>query len=87
MNAAFLNGKLDEEIYVDRLKGFAIPRQESKVCKLLKPLYGLKQEPKQCHEKFHNTLRWTCFVVNKAGKLMCVLPIWWRQRSDYILIC
>ena len=47
---AFLNGDLEEEIYMDQSEGFVEPRQESKVCKLTKSLYGLKQVPKQWHE-------------------------------------
>lgn len=43
----FLNGDLEEEIYMEQVKG-----QEYKVCKLVKSLYGLKQAPKQWHEKF-----------------------------------
>jgi hypothetical protein len=45
---AFLNGKLDEEIYMDQPEGFIAHGQENKVCRLLKSLYGLKQAPKQC---------------------------------------
>ena len=39
---AFLNGDLEEEIYMDQPEDFVEPRQESKVCKLTKSLYGLK---------------------------------------------
>ena len=42
----FLNGDLEEEIYMDQPKCFVEPRQESKVCKLTKSLYDLKQAPK-----------------------------------------
>ena len=33
---AFLNGDLDEEIYMEKLEGSPTPRQEKKVCKLVK---------------------------------------------------
>ena len=37
---AFLNGNLEEEIYMDQPENFEEPKQESKVCKLTKSLYG-----------------------------------------------
>ena len=43
----FLNGDLDEEIYVEQLEGFFALGQENKVCKLVKSLYRIKQAPKQ----------------------------------------
>lgn len=39
---AFLNGDLDEEIYMEQPLGFIIPGQEHKVSRLKKSLYGLK---------------------------------------------
>ena len=47
VKTAFLNGDLEEEIYMDQLKGFVEPGQENKVCKLTKSLYGLKQHYKK----------------------------------------
>ncbi|RVW11853.1 Retrovirus-related Pol polyprotein from transposon TNT 1-94 [Vitis vinifera] len=52
----FLNGDLDEEIYMEQPKGFVVKEQEKKVCRLIKSLYGLKQAPKQWHEKFDHTM-------------------------------
>ena len=46
VKTAFLNGKLEKEIYMDQPDGFVANGQEGKVCKLLKSLYGLKQAPK-----------------------------------------
>ena len=46
VKTAFLNGDLEEEIYMNQLVGFVELGQESKLCKLTKSLYGLKQEPK-----------------------------------------
>ncbi|KAK1609976.1 hypothetical protein QYE76_033649 [Lolium multiflorum] len=68
VKTAFLNGELDEEIYMEQPDGFVVDGQEGKVCKLLKSLYGLKQAPKQWHEKFERTLTAEGFVVNEADK-------------------
>ena len=43
----FLNGDLEEEIYMLQPEGYITPGQENKVFKLNKSLYGLKQAPKQ----------------------------------------
>lgn len=48
----FLNGKLNEKMYMEQLEGFVVPSQEHKVCKIIKSLYKLKQVPKQWHKKF-----------------------------------
>ena len=47
VKTTFLNGELEEEIYIDQPDGFVANGQERKVCKLLKSLYGLKQAPKK----------------------------------------
>ena len=43
VETAFLNGKLDEEIYMQQPEGYVKPREEHLACKLEKSLYGLKQ--------------------------------------------
>jgi hypothetical protein len=55
VKTAFLNGELDEEIYMDQPDEFVVKGEERNVCKLLKYLYGLKETPKQWHEKFDMT--------------------------------
>ena len=42
IKSAFLNGKLEEEIYVEQTQGFVVDMEENKVYKLKKALCGLK---------------------------------------------
>ncbi|KAK3008322.1 hypothetical protein RJ639_014426 [Escallonia herrerae] len=46
VKTVFLNGDLNEEIYIEQPEGFVAPDHKRKVCKLVKSLYGLKQAPK-----------------------------------------
>ena len=39
----FLNGDLEEEIYMDQAEGYVVPSEEQRVCSLVKSLYGLTQ--------------------------------------------
>ena len=46
VKSAFLNGFLEEEIYIEQPSGYVQNGHEDKVYKLKKALYGLKQAPR-----------------------------------------
>ena len=68
VKTTFLNGDLEEEIYMDQPEDFVEPGQESKVYKLTKSLYDLKQAPKQWHEKFDFYMIENGYKSNECNK-------------------
>ena len=42
---AFLNGEIEEEVYIEQLESCPLKNDKNIVCKLKKALYGLKQAP------------------------------------------
>jgi Reverse transcriptase (RNA-dependent DNA polymerase) len=53
---AFLHGDLEEEIYMDPPPGYEGLRNKGLVCKLKKPLYGLKQSPRAWFGRFRSAM-------------------------------
>jgi hypothetical protein len=51
VKSAFLNGILEEEVYVVQPPGFIVDGQEHRVYKLKKALYGLRQAPRDWNTK------------------------------------
>jgi len=43
VKSTFLNGELEEEVYIEQLEGFILGNYVKLVCKLKKDLYGLKR--------------------------------------------
>jgi hypothetical protein len=56
IKSAFLNGVLDKEIYMEQPQGFVTAGQETKVCRLKKAIYGLKQASRAWNQQFHGVL-------------------------------
>lgn len=51
VKSTFLNAYLNEEVYVEQLKGFINPELKTYVFKLKKALYGLKQAARAWYER------------------------------------
>ncbi|GKA60379.1 zinc finger, CCHC-type containing protein [Tanacetum coccineum] len=68
VKTTFLNGTLDEDVYMNQPRGFIMPGNEKKVRKLIKSLYGLKQAPKQWHQKFNEVVLSNAYLLNQADK-------------------
>ena len=83
VKTAFLNGDLEEEIYMEQPEGFVAPGQERKVCKLVKSLYGLKQAPKQWHQKFDHVMLECGFKINECDKCVYVKD----TNHGYVILC
>jgi hypothetical protein len=56
VKTTFLNGEIEEEVYIEQPDGFVIHEQKSHVCRLKKALYGLKQAPRAWYEKMDGFL-------------------------------
>ena len=54
VKATFLNGVIEEEMYIEQLEGFETFDRESHVCKLKRALYGLNQAPHAWYTRIDN---------------------------------
>ena len=53
VKTTFLNGDIDETIYMVQPENFVSRDTKQMVCKLKKSIYGLKQASRQWYYKFH----------------------------------
>ncbi|KAK4839943.1 hypothetical protein QYF36_026125 [Acer negundo] len=64
VKTAFLNGSLDESIYMMQPEGFIEKGQVDKVCKLQKSIYGLKQASRSWNIRFDQAVKGFGFIQN-----------------------
>ena len=69
---AFLNGELEEEVYMEQPDGYVHPDFADYVCKLRKALYGLKQSNRAWSNKFSKFLLSIGFEISEADHSLYV---------------
>ncbi|KAK4420096.1 Retrovirus-related Pol polyprotein from transposon TNT 1-94 [Sesamum alatum] len=64
---AFLNGFVEEEIYINQPEGFTVAGEEQKVYHLQKSIYGLKQASRNWNIRFDEVIRGYDFIKNESN--------------------
>jgi hypothetical protein len=62
----FLNGVIEEEVYIEQPQGFEVEDRKTHVCKLKKALYGLKQAPRAWYGRIASFLSSLGFTKSNA---------------------
>jgi Reverse transcriptase (RNA-dependent DNA polymerase) len=62
VKTAFLNGNLEDDMYMIQPTGFEDPKNARKVCKLLRSIYGLKQASRSWNFRFDEEVKQFDFV-------------------------
>jgi len=81
VKSAFLNGVLQEEIYVEQPEGFVVQGKEDKVYLLKKALYGLKQAPRAWYSRINDHLLNIGFE-----KSLSVSTLYVKHKGNNVLI-
>jgi hypothetical protein len=68
VKTAFLNGIIEEEVYIEQLEGFDTFDKDSHVCRLKRALYGLKQAPHAWYTRIDNYLTGLGFTKSEANE-------------------
>ncbi|GJY63821.1 retrotransposon protein, putative, ty1-copia subclass [Tanacetum coccineum] len=85
IKTAFLNGFLEEEIYMEQPEGFIDHNHPRKVCKLQRSIYGLKQASRSWNKRFdeeikkfgfHQNLNEPCVYQKASGSNVIFLILY-----------
>jgi hypothetical protein len=66
VKSSFLNGELEEEVYIEQPEGFQLSKNADYVCKLKKALYGLKQAPRAWYSRLDKYMQEAGFKKGSA---------------------
>ena len=69
---AFLQGELEEEVYMIQPPGFGSTTHPIVVCRLKKPLYGLKEAPRAWHSKITHYIHQIGFKMSKSDNSLFI---------------
>jgi hypothetical protein len=83
VKTAFLNGEVEQEVYIEQPEGFVIHGKESHVCKLKKALYGLKQAPRAWYGRIDSFLQSLGFTKSIADPNLYIKIV---QNHPVILV-
>ena len=62
VKTAFLNGFIEEELYMMQPEGFVYPKGDNKVRKLQRSIYGLVQASRSWNKRFHSVIKAYGFI-------------------------
>jgi hypothetical protein len=82
VKTAFLNGVIQEEVYVRQPSGFESSKYPDRVYKLLKALYGLKQAPRVWYTRLKTFLLEHGYVMGSVDKTLLTL----NHDTDFLLV-
>jgi hypothetical protein len=82
VKSAFLNGFINELVYVDQPSKFEDPRYPNQVHRLSKALYGLKQAPRAWYERLRDFLIEKLFTIRKVDTTLFT-----KKLDGHIFIC
>ena len=82
VKSVFLNGFINELVFVEQPSGFEEPRYPNHVYRLHKALYGLKQAPRAWYERLRD------FLLNKGFKIGRVdTTLFTRIINEELFVC
>ena len=84
VKTAFLNGDIDTDIYMKQPEGFV--RDSTKVCKLRKGIYGLKQAARLWNSKFDAYLKERDYRASEADPCIYIKSAKRNGRTSFVII-